>query len=389
MLNVALFGPPGAGKGTQSARLIERYKLHYIATGDILRAELRAGSPLGRQARAIIERGGLVSDEIIVQILEKTIREHADASGFLFDGFPRTLVQAYILEGLLLKMHTSLLNLVSLEVPESECQARLLERARTSGRSDDTSEVIAYRLREYKEKTAPVLGFYEEKGIRVGVQGTGTTDEVFGRISDALDRSLRAVQLNVVLLGAPGAGRSTQARALADRYNLSYISTGDLLLEEVSRGTAAGQQIQALMESGELVPDEVVIRLVEGYIRTHPGKNGLIFKGFPRTLVQAYILDGLLCKVGSKVSCILDMRVPTLELVKRLGERGATERAMPYDKSTATIVRRLEEHERYARLIDDYYEKTGGLRLIDAAGDRDAIFERLAVEVETAFRQVR
>ena len=135
MLNVALFGPPGAGKGTQSARLIERYGLLYVATGDLLRAEIREGTDLGKSARAIIERGGLVSDEIIVQILEHTIRDNSSANGFLFDGFPRTFVQAYILEGLLLKLHTSLMNLVSLEVPEAECLARLLERARTSGRS--------------------------------------------------------------------------------------------------------------------------------------------------------------------------------------------------------------------------------------------------------------
>lgn len=389
MLNVALFGPPGAGKGTQSVRLIERYGLHYVATGDILRAEIRAGSSLGQSARAIIEKGGLVSDEIIVQILEKTIRENTDANGFLFDGFPRTFVQAYILEGLLLKMHTSLANLVSLEVPEETCLQRLLERAQTSGRSDDNREVIEFRLREYKEKTAPVLGFYDERGIHAAVNGIGSMDEVFGRITDVLDRSLRQVQLNVVLLGAPGAGRSTQARALADRYNLSYISTGDLLHDEVRRGTPTGLQVASLMEQGALVPDEIGIRLVEGYIQSHPDKNGIIFKGFPRTLVQAYILDGLLRKVGSRVSCILDIRVPPLELVKRLANRGTTDRAMPYDKAADTIVRRLEEHERYAPAIGDYYEKTGHLRVVDGMGTPGEVFERLAIHVEAALRQAR
>ncbi len=389
MLNVALFGPPGAGKGTQSARLIERYGLHYVSTGEILRAEIRAGSELGLAARAIIEKGGLVSDEIIVQILEKTLGDNPGARGFLFDGFPRTFVQAYILEGLLLKLHTSLMNLVSLEVPEAECLARLLERARTSGRSDDTREVIEYRLREYKDKTAPVLGFYDEKGIRVGIDGTGTIDDVFARVTDVLDRSLRQVQLNVVLLGAPGAGRSTQARALADRYNLSYVSTGDLLQDELRRDTPVGRQVAALMQEGALVPDEIVIRLVEGFLRAHPDKNGIIFKGFPRTLVQAYILDGLLRKIGSSVSCILDIRVPTLELVKRLAFRGSTDRAMPYDKAAETIVHRLEEHERFARQIAGYYEKTGRLHAVDGVGSRDQIFERLAAHVDAAFRQAR
>lgn len=389
MLNVALFGPPGAGKGTQSARLIERYGLHYIATGDLLRAELRAGSELGDQARTIIERGGLVPDEIIVQVLENTIQSHTDVNGFLFDGFPRTFVQAYILEGLLRKMHTSLANLISLEVPQDECLARLVERAKSSGRSDDTRAVIEFRLREYAEKTAPVLGFYDERGIRVPIDGTGTVDQVFRRITEVLDRSLRQVQLNVVLLGAPGAGRSTQAQRLAERFNLSYISTGDLLLDEVRRGTDVGRMVATRMEAGDLVPDEIVIRLVEGYIRQHPDRNGFIFKGFPRTLVQAYILDGLLRQMDSSVSCILDIRVPTLELVKRLAQRGTTSQAMPYDRSAETIVHRLEEHERCAKAIAGYYEKTGRLHVIDGAGPREQIYERLATHVEAAWRRAR
>jgi adenylate kinase len=389
MLNVALFGPPGAGKGTQSARLIERYGLHYVATGDILRAEIREGSALGVAARAIIEKGGLVPDEIIVQILEKTIRENTGANGFLFDGFPRTFVQAYILEGLLLKMHTSLMNLVSLEVPQAMCLERLLGRSRTSGRSDDTREVIEYRLREYQEKTAPVLDFYDERGVRVAVDGTGTVDEVFRRITDVLDRSLRKVQLNVVLLGAPGAGRGTQAPALAARYNLAYLATGDLLQGEVRRGTPAGRKAAELLEAGRLVPDEIVIRMIEGTLQSHPDKNGILFKGFPRTLVQAYILDGLLRRIGSRVNCILDIRVPTLELIKRLAARAGTPRAMPYDRATDTIVRRLEEHERYATAIANYYEKTGRHRVIDGVGAQDEVFGRLCAQVDIAFRQAR
>ncbi len=389
MLNIALFGPPGAGKGTQSARLIERYGLFYVATGELLRNEIRGETELGLAAQSFIEKGGLVPDEIIVQVLEKTIQENADVNGFLFDGFPRTFVQAYILEGLLRKMHTSLANLISLEVPEDECQKRLIHRAKTSGRSDDTHEVIQFRLLEYKEKTAPVLGFYEERGIRAPIDGTGDPDEVFGRISEVVDRSLRQVQLNVVLLGAPGAGRGTQARELAQKYNLSYISTGELLLEQVKSGSELGMQIDQRMKAGDLVPDEIVIRLMEGYIKRHPDKNGFIFKGFPRTLVQAYILDGLLRKIGTRVSCILDIDVPTLELVKRLAQRGTTDRAMAYDRTAETIVHRLEEHQRYAKAILGYYEKTGRLYQIDGLGTRDEIYQRLAGHVESAFRKAR
>ncbi|MBN2756444.1 MAG: nucleoside monophosphate kinase, partial [Bacteroidales bacterium] len=126
MINIALFGPPGAGKGTQSKFLLEKYKLFYISTGDILRNELAEETKLGLQAKSIIEKGGLVSDEIIVQIIEKTIKNNPDVNGFLFDGFPRTFVQAYILEGLMIKLNTKLDALISVEVTEDESVKRLL-----------------------------------------------------------------------------------------------------------------------------------------------------------------------------------------------------------------------------------------------------------------------
>lgn len=389
MLNIALFGAPGSGKGTQSTKVLERYGLVYVSTGELLRSEMREGSELGRQARGIIEQGGLVPDELIVQLIEKTIDTHPDMNGLLFDGFPRTFVQAYILDGLLSKMHTSLMNLISLEVPENECLSRLMERAKTSGRPDDRQEVFEVRLREYREKTAPVAGFYQEKGVYVPVDGTGTIDDVFGRITDVIEASLRSVQLNVVMLGAPGSGRATQARRIAEKFNLAYVSTGDLLEAEVQKGGAIGREIAAVRDRGGLVPDEVVVRLTERFIKEQPGKNGIIFKGFPRTLVQAYILDGLLRKIGSSVSLILDLSLPQLELVKRLDGRGKTPDALPYDRSTTTIVRRLEEHFAKAGNLGAYYEKTGRLVRVDGTGEPDDVFARLFKHIEAASRKAR
>jgi len=171
MLNIALFGPPGAGKGTQSEFLIKKYELFYISTGDLLRKELKEETELGLEAKSIIEAGGLVSDEIIVQIIEKTIKNNPEANGFLFDGFPRTYVQAYILEGLMIKLDTSLNTLISIEVPEEESVKRLLERSKTSNRSDDNDAVIRNRLKEYSDKTLPVLKYYKDKGIYTKVDG--------------------------------------------------------------------------------------------------------------------------------------------------------------------------------------------------------------------------
>ncbi|MCF8334818.1 MAG: adenylate kinase, partial [Bacteroidales bacterium] len=205
MLNIALFGPPGAGKGTQSKLLIEKYNLTYIATGDILRQEIAENTPLGKQAKDIIAAGELVPDEVIVQIIEKKIKTNPDSKGILFDGFPRTLVQAYILEGLLMKMNTSLSCMISLEVPEEKLIQRLVDRGKTSERSDDNMKVIKNRLNEYKTKTAPVGNFYDEKDKLYKINGVGTIEEIHERITQAIDNTLKQEWLNIVIAGPPGA----------------------------------------------------------------------------------------------------------------------------------------------------------------------------------------
>jgi adenylate kinase len=389
MLNIALFGMPGAGKGTQSNLLMEKHNLVYIATGDILRSEIAEGSALGLQAKALIEAGQLVPDAVIVQIIEKIITGNPDAAGFLFDGFPRTLVQAYILEGLLLKMHTSLTCLLSLEVSDDEVTRRLLERAKTSGRADDTEEVIKNRLLEYEEKTAPVAKFYQEKGIYVPIQGVGEIQAINDDLEEAINHELRKVLFNVVLLGYPGAGCGTQARHLAEKYNLVYVSTRELIRNEIKLETEIGNKVKPIFDRGGLVPDEIVILLIERLIGEHPEAQGFIFKGFPRTIVQAYILDGLLRKIGSSVSCIVNIDVPMLELMKRLDARSKTDRCMSYDLETATIVKRLEEHEEKCVPVVEYFEAHDKVTHIDGRGTTEDVFLRLNKPVKESWRKAR
>jgi adenylate kinase len=178
MPNIALFGPPGAGKGTQSSYLVKHFNLTYISTGEMLRREMAACTRLGKEAREIIADGGLVPDEIIVHLIEQTITDNAQSSGFLFDGFPRTIVQARILDGLMTELNTSLNCLINLHLPEDVSVARLLKRAETSGRLDDNEAVIRNRLREYHDKTLPVLRFYQIKSRRHDVDGTRSVEEV-------------------------------------------------------------------------------------------------------------------------------------------------------------------------------------------------------------------
>lgn len=389
MLNIALFGPPGAGKGTQSEYLIERFNLFYISTGDMLRREIAAGSKLGEEARDIIAAGGLVSDEIIVQIIEKTITENPQASGFLFDGFPRTFVQAYILDGLMIKLNTSLNCLINLQIPEETSVSRLLKRGETSGRLDDNETVIRNRLREYHEKTLPVLQFYRDKGQQFDVDGTRTVEEVRADIVDILERELAKNLFNVVLFGYPGSGRGSQGEALAEKFGLEYVATGRMIDEEIRNNTEIGKEVTALYETGGLVPDEIVVRLIEQKIQNAAGVKGFIFKGFPRTLVQSYILDGLLRKHGSGVSKVFDIEVPTLELIRRLDARGKTGRRMPYDSSTERIVKRLEEHEKKTIPVIEKYKSGRGVVTIDGTGEFDDVFGRLSAEVEAGIHTAR
>lgn len=389
MLNIALFGPPGAGKGTQSKMLVEKYNLAYISTGDILRAEIAEGSELGLQAKDIIKQGGLVPDEIIVQIIEERITSNIDVNGFLFDGFPRTTVQAYILEGLLLKLNTKLDCMLSLKVPNEHLKNRLLKRSETENRSDDTEEVINVRIKEYDTKTAPVAEFYEEKEIYHPIDGMGDIEEIFGRLTSVVDQTLEHSWINMVLLGPPGSGKGTQGRMLAKKFNLVYISTGHLMRQEIKKGTEMGMSAKEYIEKGDIVPDEIAIKLIERQIKTHPDANGFIFKGFPRTIVQAYILDGLLRKMQSTITTALELEVSTLESIKRLAARGKTFSRRAYDADTDIIIHRLEQYEKRSSKVSEYYTKQNKICVVNGVGSEEVIFEDLSQSVSEALKTIR
>lgn len=383
MLNIALFGPPGAGKGTQSKLLLEKYNLTYISTGDILRKEIAEGSILGMKAKSIIEKGGLADDEIIVQIIENVITKDEGSNGILFDGFPRTIVQAYILDGLLLRLNTSLSAMLSLEVPRDQLISRMIERAKTSGRKDDNLNVIKYRLEEYENKTKPVADFYKAKGLYHSINGTGSIQDIFGKLTETITSTLKKKWINVVLYGPPGAGKGTQAQKLAEKYNLVYISTGQLLRKEMRDKTEIGKSVAHHMEKGEIVPDEIAIALIENKIRRHPEANGFIFKGFPRTIVQAYILDGLLLKLNQTISVAIGIEASTLECFKRLSARGKTDSRRPYDQNMELIINRLDEFHTRTQIVGEYYKKHKKFTTIDGQGSEDEIFNRLVEKIDT------
>lgn len=188
-LNIVIFGAPGSGKGTQSARLIDKYGLYHISTGELLRDHIRRGTDLGRTADAFISKGQLIPDDLMIQILDDTLeREAKGKRGVVFDGFPRTIPQAEALKELLKKRGTDLHAVVGLEVPEAELVDRMIKRGKDTGRADDNPETIKNRLKVYHEQTHPLREYYNKEGKYLAIDGMGVVDDIFKAISDKLDK---------------------------------------------------------------------------------------------------------------------------------------------------------------------------------------------------------
>jgi len=182
ILNIVLFGSPGSGKGTQSEKLIAKYKLVHLSTGDLLRSEIANGTDLGLKAKSIMEKGELVSDEIVIGMIRNKINANGNAKGFIFDGFPRTVAQAGALDDLLAETKNPISLMVTLEVHKEELIQRLLKRGEQTGRADDNLETIENRINVYMNQTAPVIDYYKKQGKYHPVQGVGTIDEIFDKI---------------------------------------------------------------------------------------------------------------------------------------------------------------------------------------------------------------
>ena len=187
MLNIVLFGPPGAGKGTQSQKLIDKYQLVHLSTGDILRSEIANQTVLGMEAKKLMDQGILVPDEVVIGMIGSRLEATPQAKGFIFDGFPRTKAQAEALDALLLQKGTAITLMLALEVNEEELTKRLLLRGKESGRPDDqNADIIKKRVSEYNTKTAPVAEYYKAQNKYKGVVGIGSVEQIFGSLCEEL-----------------------------------------------------------------------------------------------------------------------------------------------------------------------------------------------------------
>ena len=186
-MRIILLGAPGAGKGTQAQFIMEKYGIPQISTGDMLRAAVKAGTPLGLQAKQVMDAGGLVSDDLIINLVKERISQPDCSGGFLFDGFPRTIAQAGALKQMLADRGQAVSVMLDLDVPEEELMTRLIKRGQESGRADDNEETIKKRLLVYHSQTAPLIDWYKNEGVYKHIQGLGTMDGIFADICKAIE----------------------------------------------------------------------------------------------------------------------------------------------------------------------------------------------------------
>ena len=188
MLNIVIFGAPGSGKGTQSERIVEKYGINHISTGDVLRAEIKNGTELGKTAKGYIDQGQLIPDELMIDILASVFDSFKDSKGVIFDGFPRTIAQAEALKKMLAERGQDVSVMVDLEVPEDELMVRLIKRGKDSGRADDNEETIKKRLHVYHSQTAPLIDWYKNEKKYEHINGLGTMEGIFAEICEAIDK---------------------------------------------------------------------------------------------------------------------------------------------------------------------------------------------------------
>ena len=188
MLNIVIFGAPGSGKGTQSERIVEKYGINHISTGDVLRAEIKNGTELGKTAKGYIDQGQLIPDELMIDILASVFDSFKDSKGVIFDGFPRTIAQAEALKKMLAERGQDVSVMVDLDVPEEELMVRLIKRGKDSGRADDNEETIKKRLHVYHSPTAPLIDWYKNEKKYQHINGLGTMEGIFAEICEAVDK---------------------------------------------------------------------------------------------------------------------------------------------------------------------------------------------------------
>jgi adenylate kinase len=457
-VNIALIGPSGAGKGTHAEKLVARYELLHLATGDLFRSSLEQRTALGILAERYMGNGELVPDELVDAMIEEALWKADPAQGVVFDGFPRTRYQAIFLDGLFQEMDRRLDAVIYLKVSDQAIISRLAGRmiCRTCQtpyhvefnpparpgvcdvcggelyhRADDALATASLRLKVFHRVTDPLVGYYQEGGRLIIIDGEGDIDRVHSAIIEVIEavrrqesRSATRAEteqiqarkgtavalspaqtarpsLDLVLLGGPGSGKGTQAEQLTKRLNLPHIATGDLFRENLKHQTELGRLAKTYMDRGELVPDDVTESMVQERLARPDTADGFILDGFPRTLPQAEALTEMLTEMQRRLAGVLYINVSDEEIVRRLSGRLICRNCQtPYhldfkppaqpgrcdacggelyqrdDDNPDTVRARLKTFHGQTAPLVDYYQAAGLLIEIDGEGDVAGVTER-------------
>lgn len=376
-MNIALLGPSGVGKGTHAELLTGKFNLFHLCTGQLFRYHLKHQTALGLQAWSHLDRGELVPDDIVQVMIDEQLESVPREMGILFDGFPRTTAQARFLadrfhrlgrtlnavvylhlsdKGILRRVSNRLICSVCAvpfhrtakpfeKCPSGQCRGEHLYQ-----RPDDSIETNRTRLKVFRRTIGPLLELYHSSGNLICLSAAGTIHDVGRELirsveslesGAALSRSTLTVQevikslelkwaapaevsspsLNLVLIGAPGSGKGTQAEALSSEFNLPHISAGDLFRENLKKETALGKLARSFMDRGELVPDEVTDAMIEDRLHRPDMQHGVLLDGFPRTIHQAEVLNRALAEMGRTLTAALYIQIPDDQIISRLSGR--------------------------------------------------------------------
>ncbi|KAI9347980.1 adenylate kinase-domain-containing protein [Zopfochytrium polystomum] len=369
---IFVLGGPGSGKGTQCVRLAREHGLTHLSTGDLLRAELTKGTPIGLMCGDLMKEGKIVPKEIMLGLLRSAIYSTPDSPGFLIDGFPRALSQARDFE----KCIAHPLAVLFFFCPLDTLESRLLERGKTSGRADDNIETIKKRFHTFETESLPVVDYFESLGNLVKIDSTQSVNEVYLQVEKRLaevggipsiSRPFEGDKI-VFVLGGPGSGKGTQCDRIVSDLQFSHLSTGDLLRDEVKKGTQLGQELEEIMREGKMVPLDVTLQLLTAAMEELKGKtSGFLIDGFPRTMDQAVEFER---KIG-KCTFVLFFDAPDDVLTARLLKRGETSGRA--DDNLESIQKRLTTFHEASLPVIRHFEKDGRVKRVAADGDIESI----------------
>ena len=454
-MNIALIGPPGAGKSTHASALKAEFNLAHVSTGNLFRRQLVRHTALGILSRKYIQAGELVPDEVVEAIMEEWLRKERSEAGILFDGFPRTVYQVKFLEDCLRELGQVLAAVIYLNASDRlnierlahrlicrTCQTPYHQRLKPPAqegvcdlcqgplyhRDGDTPELIKSRLQAFHRVTNPVVRYFETQCKLILISGEGAREEVCAEISgavravmrreipvasaDQVGQLLRSTEgsalptrerpvcssFDLVLLGAPGSGKGTQAEQLCKQLKLKHIATGDLFRENLNNATELGKMAKGYMDCGELVPDEITDAMVKDRLARPDIKDGFIMDGFPRNLHQAEALTKMEHALGRRISGVIYIKVSDDEIVGRLSGRVVCRSCQtPYhvkfkrparekicdacggelyqrdDDNCDTVRARLKTFHAQTEPVIDYYRQAGLLSEIDGERDVSAV----------------